>query len=183
MNTTNSVTLRNYMCRNGYFTEIYHFKEAPLFEKVTASFVIFRYIKSKQKRDTVNLYHYKKERGLPTAVELADRSCFELIAIPHFKENCRWILASREIQDELADFEKTCIKPSSNLFEIELNRIGDFCYIGNGMVSGADDAFQIDDTANLNEDEKKVLITVLKAKDLCAYRNKSTTKYILCKMI
>ena len=45
MNTTHSLSLRNYMCRHGYFSEIYHFKEAPLFEKVTASFIIFRLIK------------------------------------------------------------------------------------------------------------------------------------------
>ena len=46
LNTTNSSSLRNYMSQNGYFSEIYHFKEAPLFEKVTASFIIFRYVKS-----------------------------------------------------------------------------------------------------------------------------------------
>lgn len=178
MNTTNSVTLRNYMCRNGYFTEIYHFKETPLFENVTASFVVFRYIKSKQRRKSISLYRYNKEKGLPTAEELADRSCFDLIRIPHFKENCRWILASQEIQDELANFEKACIKSGQDFFDTELNRIGDICDIGNGMVSGADSAFQIHDTSNLNEDEKKALITVMKAKDLDAYKHKSTTQYI-----
>lgn len=47
LNTTHSETLRNYMCVNGFFSDIYLFKEAPLFESVTSSFIIFRYVKKK----------------------------------------------------------------------------------------------------------------------------------------
>lgn len=178
MNTTHSATLRNYMCQNGYFTEIYHFKETPLFEKVTASFVIFKYIKSKTTKDSIKLYRYNKEKGLPSREELSERSCFEILAIPHFQENSRWVLATKNTQEKLARFEENCIKPSSNLFESELYRIGDFCDIGNGMVSGLDAAFQIKDTALLNTDENSALISVFKAKDLCPYKNKTMTKYI-----
>ena len=178
MNTTHSVSLRNYMCQHGYFTEIYHFKETPLFEKVTASFIIFKYVKSKDKKDTINLFQYNKEKGLPTSEELDARTCFDMIPIPHFKENSRWILATQELQNKLERFETSCIKPSNSFFETELYRIGDFCDIGNGMVSGLDAAFQINDISALNEDEKNALITVMKAKDLCPYKNKSTTHYI-----
>ena len=179
MNTTHSVTLRNYMCANGYFTEIYHFKETPLFEKVTASFIIFKFVKSKQKKDTITLYKYNKDKGLPTKEELDNRSCFDVVTIPHFQENSRWILATKEVQTKLNKFEDACAKPtSSTLFEKELYRIGDYCDIGNGMVSGLDAAFQIKDTKALNKAEKKVLIDVLKAKDLNAYKNKGVTKYI-----
>lgn len=179
MNTTHSATLRNYMCSNGYFSEIYHFKETPLFEKVTASFVVFKFIKSKQKKDTITLYQYNKSKGLPTKEELDTRSCFNKISIPHFQENSRWILAPKEIQIKLARFEESCTKPTkSKLFEKELFRIGDFCDIGNGMVSGLDSAFQIKNVKSLNEDERNVLINVLKAKDLNAYINNGITKYI-----
>jgi len=178
MNTTHSVTLRNYMCQNGYFTEIYHFKETPLFEKVTASFIIFKFVKSKERKDSIKLYRFKKEKGLPTSEELLDRSCFELFTIPHFRENNRWILATKEVQEKLIKFETSCIKPSTNLFETELYRIGNYCDIGNGMVSGLDAAFQIKDTKDLNSDEKNALISVMKAKDLCPFKNKSMTKYI-----
>lgn len=179
MNTTHSVTLRNYMCANGYFTEIYHFKETPLFEKVTASFIIFKFVKSKQKKDTITLYRYNKDKGLPTKEELDNRSCFDTVTIPHFQENSRWILATKEIQTKLNKFEDACAKPtSSTLFDKELYRIGDYCDIGNGMVSGLDIAFQIKDTKALNNAEKNVLIDVLKAKDLNAYKNKGVTKYI-----
>ena len=178
MNTTHSATLRNYMCQNGYFTEIYHFKETPLFEKVTASFIVFKYVKSKKKKGSIKLYKYNKEKGLPTSEELADRSCFNLVSIPHFQENSRWILATKDVQDKLIKFETSCIKPSSSLFETELYRIGDYCDIGNGMVSGLDAAFQIKDSTSLNPEENNALISVMKAKDLCPYKNKSITKYI-----
>ncbi len=180
MNTTHSVSLRNYMCQNGYFTEIYHFKETPLFEKVTASFIVFKYVKSKEKRDTIKLFKYNKEKGLPTKEELYSRSCFNELTIPHFKENSRWILATKDIQDKLNKFEFECKKPCNSLFEDEneLYRIGDYCDIGNGMVSGLDSAFQINQTEDLNENEKKVLIDVFKAKNLDAYINKGITKYI-----
>lgn len=178
LNTTHSATLRNYMCQNGYFTEIYHFKEAPLFEKVTASFIIFKYIKGKKKSEAIKFYNYNKPKGLPTAKELSDKSCFDITEIPHFKENSRWLLATYEVQNSLARFEIACEKPSTDFFNTSMYRIGDFCDIGNGMVSGLDAAFQIKETDELNEDEINHLITVMKAKNLCPYKNKGVTKYI-----
>lgn len=177
MNTTHSITLRNYMCEKGYIEEIYHFKETPLFEKVTASFVIFKFIKSKEHKSSINLYKYKKEKGLPTKEELYSRSCFNQEAIPQFQKNSRWILATEEVQHQLKAFEDSCVKNES-LFDMEIHRIGDFCDIGNGMVSGFDTAFQIKDIGELNAEEEKVLINVFKAKDLNAYKNVSSTKYI-----
>lgn len=174
MNTTHSITLRNYMCENGYFEEIYHFKETPLFEKVTASFIVFKYIKSKKKRDTIKLYKYNKDKDLPTIEELLNKSCFEALEIPHFKKDNRWVLATKEEQENLTLFENACsILDSSDFY-----RIGDYCDIGNGMVSGLDAAFQISDIDILNDDEKKVLINVLKAKDLESYRSINKTNYI-----
>lgn len=177
MNTTHSVSLRNYMCSHGYIEEIYHFKETPLFEKVTASFIIFKFVKSANRKATINLYRYNKERVVPTKEELESRSCFDYEEIPQFQVNNRWILATESVQDELKRFEKGC-KKANQLFDFDFHRIGEYCDIGNGMVSGLDTAFQIKDTINLNKSEKTVLIDVLKAKDLNAYKNTSSTKYI-----
>lgn len=177
MNTTHSITLRNYMCENGFIEEIYHFKETPLFEKVTASFIIFKFVKSKAHKETIRLYKYNKEKGLPTKEELYSKSCFNLEKIPQFQKNSRWILATEEIQNDLKLFEEGC-KKAIDLFNFEFNRIGDFCDIGNGMVSGLDSAFQIKDMEEFNKEEKNVFIDVLKAKDLGAYKNISCTKYI-----
>ena len=178
MNTTHSTTLRNYMCEHGYFAEIYHFKETPLFEKVTASFVVFKFVKSGERRSTIRLYRYNKTKGLPSSGELAARSCFDAVEIPHFRKGSRWVLATQEVQRRLSRFEKSCRKKGDGLFDAGFHRIGDFCDIGNGMVSGLDNAFQIKDTSGLNEDERSVLIRVMKAKDLCAYKSRDVTNYI-----
>ena len=177
MNTTHSSTLRNYMVSNGYFERIYHFKEAPLFDGVNASFIIFKYIKtSNTKPDTTNLYTYK-EKGRPVLAMLFDGSCFNHEVIPAFKHGVRWLLAKAEIQEELKWFESVCVK-QTNLFETELNRIGDICDIGNGMVSGLDAAFKIKDSQSaLNEKERNHSIKVLKAKNLSQYKFNSVSNY------
>ncbi len=179
MNTTHSATLRKYMCQNGYFADIYHFKEASLFEKVTASFVIFRYVKSgdRQRHGTITLHRFNKERGLPTREELESGGCFDVEEIPHFKGDDRWILATQEKQDKLADFVRKCQRHDC-LFPTETYRIGDFCDIGNGMVSGLDEAFQISNTDILNKEERKCIIPVIKAKDIRPYKHKGITNYI-----
>lgn len=179
MNTTNSQSLRNYMCHHGYFERIYHFKEAPLFEKVNASFVIFRYIKTGKSVDSpIRLYSYNK-KGKPGKEELADGTCFVCSEIPQFKMNERWLLATEELQKEMSSFESACIK-SQGLFDVELSRVGDFCDIGNGMVSGLDAAFKISkaEEETLNDLELNSLINVLKAKNLDRYVYNSTEKYI-----
>lgn len=177
MNTTHSLSLRNYMCEYGYIEEIYHFKETPLFERVTASFIIFKFVKSKNRKTTINLYKYNKEKGVPTKEELDSRSCFNFEEIPQFQINSRWIMATESVQNDLKLFEEG-YKKTDDLFNFQFHRIGEFCDIGNGMVSGLDKAFQIKDTDDLNKSEKAVLIDVLKAKDLSAYKNISSTKYI-----
>lgn len=177
MNTTHSEALRNYMVEHGYFSEIYHFKEAPLFEGVTASFVIFRYIKSskKNKKDIV-LYQYIR-KGRPKVEELEDKTCFDRVEIPQFRQHERWLLATKEVQDELLLFESSC-SVKNGLFDKSLNRIKDYCDIGNGMVSGLDAAFSLDKDEKLNEEEEKYTIKVIKAKNLEQYSFNDYIKYI-----
>lgn len=179
LNTTHSESLRNYMCRNGYFTEIYHFKEAPLFEGVTASFIIFKYIKKKRHEATsIKFYNFNKTKGLPSKEELNKRDCFDYIEIPHFQENSRWILATKEEQEKLNKFELSCKKNSTQLFTTELYKLEEFCDIGNGMVSGLDAVFQYSDIESLNDEERTKIIKVMKAKNLMPYKNNGITHYI-----
>ncbi|MCI6822249.1 MAG: N-6 DNA methylase [Bacteroidales bacterium] len=181
MNSTHSATLRDYICKNGYFSEIYHFKEAPLFEGVTASFVIFRFVKSQKREKEITLYRYNKARGLPLTHELLTLSCFQKEIIPHFEIGKRWLLATQQQQNQINSFEEACKKPIGNLFGSYMFRLGEFCDIGNGMVSGLDAAFQINNTASLNSKEQAALISVIKAKDLRAYHFNNTTPYIFLK--
>lgn len=177
MNTTHSLSLRNYMMQNGYFSEIYHFKEAPLFEDVCASFIIFRFVKSREKARSIQLFRYIKDDA-PSYEELSSLSCFTKETIPQFEMNKRWLLATKERQDYLELFESKCEKDAGSLFSThELNRIGDVCDIGNGMVSGLDKAFNVSTISPLNQDEQSCTIKVLKAKDLGFYKAESESQY------
>ena len=179
LNTKNSISLRNYMVQNGYFSDIYHFKEAKLFENVTASIVVFRYVKSLQKNNNISLFKYKG-KGMPLLSDLLTRSCFDKSVIPQFKENLRWLLADKQQQEEMSNFEAKCARENkSDLFaEKELYKIGDFCDIGNGMVSGLDKAFKIDDISCLNKYEQACIIKIIKAKDLGKYLGNNISNYI-----
>lgn len=180
LNTTHSLSLRNYMVQNGYFSEIYHFKEAPLFDGVNASLMIFRYVKTQKKANSIKLYQYINDRKFPNLDDLYAKKCFELSIIPNFKEDERWILATDEQQDRLKKFELACQQEyHTSLWNRDsLYRIGDFCDIGNGMVSGLDKAFNLTQIASsLNELEKTNTIKVLKAKDLVQYSHSSESIY------
>lgn len=177
MNTTHSSSLRNYMVKNGHFSDIYQFKESPLFEGVTSSFVIFRYVKTAERSKDILLHHYLK-RGKPSYAELASGEHFATESIPAFKVGERWLLTTQEKQDMMNSFERGCMRHEGILGkENELHRIGDYCDIGNGMVSGLDKAFKVSDINVLNEKEKKALIKVNKAKDLSQYFSVSTSYY------
>lgn len=180
LNSTNAKTLREYMCNHGYFTEIFHFKEAPLFDQVTASVLVFRYVKSSgvkaRKLPAIN-FHLYTGKTTPKLQELLSRQCFKNWTIPQFEPGKRWLLTNAETQSRLESFEHWCSAPDE-LFDGKIVRLGDYCDIGNGMVSGLDRAFKLDDCSELTPKENACTITVLKAKDLDQFAYNSTSKYM-----
>ena len=190
MNRTHSVSLRNYMVKNGYFEEIYHFNETPIFDKVTVSIVIFKYIKSQKKQNTIKVakYYVNQKLTIETLDKLKRKDIFtdaEYLNVPQFKTNERWILQTENAQNQLQLFEKSCHKKRTNnslsLFDetdkSEIHTIGEFCDIGNGLVSGLDKAFQVNGDP-LNEAEKQAIIKVVKAKNLNPFYPDNITPYI-----
>jgi len=192
MNTTHSLSLRNYMVSNGYFEEIYHFNETPIFEKVTVSIVIFKFVKSKEKSKKIKVakFYANQKLTIETLNKLKSQEVFkdaEYLKVSQFKNNERWLLQSDEVREELSVLENNCLKKKQesllNLFNeqrLEFHTIGDFCDIGNGLVSGLDKAFQVNGHF-LNEQEKRATIDVVKAKDLKPFFAESITKYIYIK--
>ncbi|MBI4647862.1 MAG: N-6 DNA methylase [Bacteroidia bacterium] len=188
LNTTHSISLRNYMVSNGYFEKIYHFNETPIFDKVTVSIIIFKYIKSKQNKQNIEVSKYYANQKLTreTLYNLKNKiqtDNIEHLTISQFKTNERWLLCTDEIKEELKIIETKCKKTTikNSLFpednQIEYYTIGDFCDIGNGLVSGLDKAFQLDGH-KLNENEKNATIHVVKAKDIKPFYYEYITKYI-----
>ncbi len=192
MSTTHSIKLRNYMLCNGYFEEIYHFNETPIFDKVAVSIVIFKYIKSKNKKSTINVAKYFANRKLTSDVldKLYNKELFDdvnYLRIPQFQTNDRWLLESEGTQVKLKIFETACLanqfSNTINIFadeEPKFNTIGDYCDIGNGLVSGLDKAFQVNGFP-LNDAELQSTLNVVKAKDLSPYFANNFTKYIFVK--
>jgi adenine-specific DNA-methyltransferase len=186
-NTTHSLTLRNYMVANGYFEKIYHFNETPIFDKVTVSVIIFKYIKSKQRKPNIQVskYYSNKKLTSETLNNLKNKmqtSDVEHLTISQFKPNERWLLCTDVTKKELKIFEQKCKKTSTKqtLFddenEIIYHTIGDVCDIGNGLVSGLDRAFQLNGQT-LNDKERKKVLHVVKAKDIRQYYYENVTRY------
>ena len=190
MNTTHSASLRNYMVQNGYFEEIYHFNETPIFDKVTVSIVIFKYVKSQKKKEKIKVtkYYVNQKLTIETLDKLKRKDIFtdaEYLNVPQFKTNERWILQTETAKNQLQLFEKSCQKKQTNhllaLFDetdkSDFHTIGEFCDIGNGLVSGLDKAFQLNGDP-LNEAEKRAIIKVVKAKNLNPFYTDNITPYI-----
>lgn len=190
MNTTHSISLRNYMVDNGYFESIYHFNETPIFNNATVSVIVFKYIKSNDKTKPINVVKYYKNKVLTKDIlnSLKDDKYIDQdikrFSVPQFTKNKRWLLTNEEETKKIQKFEESCstqIINNQDLFNQTLQKtyptIGDVCNIGNGMVSGLDKAFQLNGQI-LNEKEKSKTLQVLKAKDLTPFHYKTITKYI-----
>lgn len=193
MNTTHSISLRNYMVDNGYFERIYHFNETPIFENANVSIIIFKYIKSSKKPDKdISLVKYHNKNRLNDFVLnfLSDdkntNDDFIRFDVEQFNRNQRWLLASKSEVENMRIFENACLKKNfdgqSILFsdKQDFHRIGEFCEIGNGMVSGLDKAFQINRN-DLNNKETENTLKVVKAKHLQPFLYSQTTDYIFLK--
>ena len=185
LNTTHSINMRNYMIENGYFEKIYHFNETPIFEDATVSTIIFKYVKTKNKKskgiEIVKYFLNRKlnENILENLKTKNNQENFEHFVIPQFEKNKRWLLASADTINELNIFEEHCKKGKSSN---EFYTIKDICDIGNGLVSGLDKAFQVDDLV-LNKEEEKQTIKVIKGKNLSPFFQEKETKYVFTKDI
>lgn len=178
MNTTHSISLRNYMVENGYFEKVYHFNETPIFDGVNVSIVIFKYIKGANRKNVeieICKYYSKKKIDGEALKKITQKSAdieAEFFSIKQFQKNQRWILAQPEVVEDIKLLESNC-----SIGEIAYQTIGDYCDIGNGLVSGLDKAFQLNGQ-RLNEVESKNIIKVIKAKGLAPYCHTATSEYI-----
>lgn len=176
--TYHSQKLRNLLLELGSVDRIYHFDEAPIFDGAIASLVVFRFKKSKKlptiawKIKSAELY---TEECLPHLAKGIATDKYDKIELQSFKHNQRWTLEAEEVANRLNALEIACANKS--LLDSDFETIGDVCDIGNGMVSGLDKAFQIDE-AELNDLEKKKSIKVAKAKQLNGVEVDETTTYI-----
>jgi len=177
LNTTHSLNLRNFMVENGYFESIYQFKETPIFEKASLSSIVFKYIKSKKTKPKIKLSIYNSTKKLSIEILENLKNHTENFEINPFQKNQTWLLAEDKVKLAIENFEKFCQKETLLNDKDDLYRVGDFCEIGNGLVSGLDKAFQLNGQV-LNEKEENAKLKVIKAKDLEPFFYKNITHYI-----
>lgn len=188
MNTTHSITLRNYLVEHGYFSDFYIFNETPIFTGATVSTVVFKYVKSNSLlRPKIHVAKFRNKAYVDESVfeKLLKRvpiDDVDYMEIEQFVKDKRWVFVPDEKRKTLERFMDSCsvATKDNDLFQ---NRrvftIGDCCDIGNGMVSGLDRAFQLTEDMELNSQEKRGTIVVHKAKDLCQYFPTNSTRYVL----
>ncbi len=181
IDTTHCQKLRNYLANNGYFTDLFLFKETPIFKDVNVSLQIFKYIKGKNKNnENINIHLYNSGKRTcdfeKLIQDLRNKRSNKMITeykIKQFRPNKKWTIADDKDLNDITLFENGCKK--NLLSYCTLDKV---CKIGNGMVSGLDKAFQIKDFNSLNEFEKQNTIKVVKAKNLNPYYHDNFIYYI-----
>jgi len=178
-----SKNLRNYITDNGFISDIYYFNETPIFDRVNTSTIIFKFIKSKNKKE-VNIFKYlsKKKLNKKNLYEaLSNKNLF--FKKKQFKKNEKWLIFNDNEIDDCNKIINSCLIKNNQLKIFNENIyscLKDICNIGNGLVSGLDKAFICDDQLyqKLNSKEKKSIIKVLKAYNLEKYFNSDYQNYI-----
>ena len=180
LSSTNGKYLRQFLLKHGYFHSIYQYKETAIFPRVTASLVVFRFIKNSSFKPTTCFLFTYKGSAYPSFSLLSDLSSYEKLEIPQFCNSDKWLLASIDEQKKIRQFELACSN-QEGLFpeDRKIDRIGDFFDIGNGLVSGLDKAFNVTNIFHLiPEEERRCLINVVKSKNISSFVPTNISKYI-----
>lgn len=183
MHTAHSQKLREWMLQMGHISDVIDFGESKVFDRVSSSIVIFRFVKSLTSADSFTYRRYIGPKRVPAAIRLDD-SNFEVHSAPIFSANKHWTLAPLKAQEDADILERAATAhktPDGTLFdETQFSQLGEYVDIANGMVSGLDKAFRLteEEYAALSERERLGVNHVAKAKNLSHLKNSGTTPYI-----
>ena len=180
--TKHAQKLRNHLLSNGSIDKIFHFEESKIFEGVSSSLIIFRFLKDKKlKTNVTKILSRQNLQNLPLLNLFKNKLInFKTFETAEFQNDKRWSLEEKKLTKKLDKFEKNCSKNNTqDFFDTKVSSIGDICDIANGMVSGLDKAFQLQPlNSELTAEEKKSLLRVAKAKQLDGIGSMGITKYI-----
>lgn len=178
--TTHSKLVRKKLQEEGEITHYINFEEMKLFDNVSSNILIFRFVKKKggKKMKVINV----KNKGRLNYSVLKDIK--EIIQQLNHEETLRkegyeGFLHNQFENDDLWIPIRPEIKPIIDKIEKGANaKLGEIFDIGNGMVSGLDEAFKINEIKKLNNYEQKSVINVVKAKNLRKYFHEGSEPYI-----
>jgi adenine-specific DNA-methyltransferase len=177
LSTLHAQPLRNYLADHGYMREIYHFSETSIFNSVSSSFVIFTYIKSRQKADRVAVHRYiPKGRLAASDLQHINTAAWHSYTVRQFRRDESWTLAPDPVTKRLRAYEQRCSPRGKK--DVPYAKLGDIATIANGLVSGLDKAFCLPEDIPLNSDEASSSLVVIKAKDIQSYTRATVRRYI-----
>lgn len=184
LHTQHAQPIRNFLIANGFFTDLIAFGEAQVFEKVSSSIIIFRYVKSARPKPPINFFEFHGARRAHAPLDLREPKQFRVTQIPQFEVDAHWTLATAEQQTILKRFEAWATLPvgePATLFEKQdYATLGRFVSIANGMVSGLDKAFRVSEELadKIQESEREALRVVVKGANLSRLVTREFTTYI-----
>jgi len=170
--------LREHLIKHGRLELLINFNEMRIFENVSSTIAIFKYVKEKTTDPIKTINIHSKEPLTPAHLtkvkefllrlkrgeEYIHEEVYEAFLHPQFNNGDPWRpIPKTALQNKLISYKYSSI---SNFESISL--LAEIAQIGNGMVSGLDAAFQLDekDISSLNSDEINHTIYVYKAHTL-----------------
>jgi adenine-specific DNA-methyltransferase len=173
--TVHGKHLREHLSQNGSVELLINLNEAKVFEQVSSTIIIFKYVK-RVKLPYVKIIEYRSKQ--PVTPFVTDRISFLIKNLELHKEKPDFYIEDDSYRAYLSeqfigDEPWHPIPPTEKIVRRidmihDITRIGDIAEIGNGMVSGLDAAFKLneEELKALNEYERGSLIYVYKAKTL-----------------
>ena len=179
LHTSHSQKLRDFIVSNGSIEKIILFKESNIFKKVKISLMIFKFRKGFGKKNYTTIYRIKDDVKLTKThitelMNQSESSAFDKFNSQLFEIGRKWIIAPEKDHIIINNLEISCSNSSGK----EIDVLGQFARVANGLVSGMDEAFKFD-KRHVTENEKNHLVDVIKAKDISNYYSNNFTSYIL----
>lgn len=179
--TMHAQPLRDLLINSGYVSDLILFGETKIFSNVSTETIVFRWVKHKINHIPIVLRRYVGPRILPSGIDPTIH--FELEEIPQFTLGCSWHHPEKRLLEASQNLESWCGHQSVGTLLPEITHIdtlGEIADIANGMVTGLESAFRLND--NLRRQipvaEQSGTILVAKASGIDALRVRELTCYI-----
>ncbi|MEK6906846.1 MAG: N-6 DNA methylase [Nanoarchaeota archaeon] len=178
--TLHSKKIRQKMQEEGEITHLINFDEMKLFSGVSSNLLVFRFVKRKENK-SMKVINIKNKGNLTNEII---QKIKELLLLLEKKDEIKQDFFQAFNHKQFTDFEDWNALPPSieskikNIEKSSNSKLGSFCEICNGMVSGLDEAFKVENVEEFSQKEKQLFIKVVKAKDLNKFFNDSFTNYI-----
>ena len=175
LETLHGRRLRSHLAKNGSLEIVINLNESRVFEEVSSTIIIFKYIKGK-KLPYTKIVEYQSKEAI--SEEKLSHIKDLLASLDKMPNNGKKIIQRNVLKAYLTstslNTEAWRPIPPDKYWALSIERLkaimrlGDIAEIGNGMVSGLDEAFKLgfEELSNLTDKERQAIIYVYKANTL-----------------